>query len=92
MDIDEQLRGRRMRSLLGQLLQAEGGQRARLQWSHVARQDWAEGLDRREIMDLIEPKLEQGPWIILDPKDSHERGFMGAEFTDPEGHRRLYGT
>ena len=90
MDIDEQLR-EQMRSLLGRLMQEAGGQRATVQWSHVARQDWAEGLERHEIMELIETELEQGPWIVIRPETSHERGFMGAEFTDPEGRRRLHG-
>lgn len=86
MYADEQRAG--MQTLLERALQAEkdkGRHIAQIQYSDIAREDWAKGLNREQALELARIELVHGPWIMLAPYSSSERPFIGADFTYREG-------
>ena len=86
MYAEEQRAG--MQALLERILQAEkdkGHHIAQIQYSDIAREDWAKNLTREQALDLARFELEHGPWIMLTPYSSSERPFIGADFTYREG-------
>jgi hypothetical protein len=86
MNTDEQRAG--MQALLERALQAQkeiGRHIAQIQYSDIAREDWAKGLNREQALELARIELVHGPWIMLSPYSSSERSFLGADFTYREG-------
>ena len=86
MYTDEQRAG--MQALLERALQAEkdkGCHIAQIQYTDIAREDWAKGLNREQALELARLELVHGPWIIVAPYSSSERPFLGADFTYREG-------
>jgi hypothetical protein len=77
-----------MQALLERALQAEkdkGHHIAQIQYSDIAREDWAKGLNREQALELARFELVHGPWTMLSPYSSSERTFLGADFTYREG-------
>jgi hypothetical protein len=77
-----------MQSLLQRTLQKEkdkGHQIAQIQYSDIAKEDWAKGLTREQTLQLAHSELQHGPWIMLSPYSSSERPFLDADFTYREG-------
>jgi hypothetical protein len=77
-----------MQTLLERTLQAEkdkGLHIAQMQYSYIAREDWAKNLTREQALDLARLELEHGPWVMLSPYSSSERPFIEADFTYREG-------
>ena len=86
MYTDEQRAG--IQALLERILQVEkdkGCRIAQIQYSDIAREDWAKYLTREQALQLARFELEHGPWIMLTPYSSLERPFLGADFTYREG-------
>ncbi len=86
MYTDEQRAG--IQALLERALQAEkdkGCRIAQIQYTDIAREDWAKGLNKEQALELARLELVHGPWIIVAPYSSSERPFLGADFTYREG-------
>lgn len=77
-----------MQALLERIVQAEkdkGRLIGQIQYSDIAREDWAKDLTREQALELARSELEHGPWVILTTFSSSERPFLGADFTYREG-------
>jgi hypothetical protein len=82
MTADKQKAG--IQALLRRTLQAEkdkGRLIAQIQYSDIARENWAKGLTIEQALDLARFELQHGPWAMLTSYSSVERPFLGADFT-----------
>ncbi len=77
----------RMNRLFWRNLQAEKGEgreRAWIQRGEIVAEGEAMGLTEEQSLKLAQIELARN-WVVLDGVCSHERGFMGAVFTDVPG-------
>jgi hypothetical protein len=77
-----------IQALLSRTLQAEkdnGHLIGQIQYTDIAREDWAKGLTKEEALELARFELQHGPWAMLTPYSLAERPFLGADFTYREG-------